>query len=113
MQRIQMQVSRKQKSFSHFFAAFLKATLNFEHFQKKDYRHTCRISEIMDSEKPGQINFEKVPFQGILWKATWKTRPNIVEICMAGPLPYLLITVNATDSQKVSVSETQNLMTVS
>ena len=32
---IQMQVSRKQKTFSQFFAAFLKSSLNFEHFQKK------------------------------------------------------------------------------
>ena len=31
-QRIQMQLSRKQKTFSHFFSAFLKFILNFEHF---------------------------------------------------------------------------------
>ena len=30
-----MQVSRKQKTFSEFFAAFLKSSFNFEHFQKK------------------------------------------------------------------------------
>ena len=35
MQPIQMQLSRKQKSFSVFFSAFLKSNLNFEHFQKK------------------------------------------------------------------------------
>ena len=29
---IQMQVSRKQKTFSQFFSAFLKSSLNFEHF---------------------------------------------------------------------------------
>ena len=34
-QPIQMQLSQKQKSFSEFFAAFLKSSLNFEHFQKK------------------------------------------------------------------------------
>ena len=34
---IQMQVSRKQKTFSQFFAAFLKSILNFEHFQKKGW----------------------------------------------------------------------------
>ena len=34
-QRIYMQVSRKQKPFSQFFAAFLKSRLNFEHFEKK------------------------------------------------------------------------------
>ena len=34
-QPIQMQVSRKQKSFSDFFPAFLKSNLNCEPFQKK------------------------------------------------------------------------------
>ena len=30
-----MQVSRKQKTFTEFFSAFLKSNLNFEHIQKK------------------------------------------------------------------------------
>ena len=34
-QPIQMQLSRKQKTFSEFFSAFLKSSLNFEHFPKK------------------------------------------------------------------------------
>ena len=38
-QPIQMQLSRKQKTFSEFFSAFLKSSLNFEHFQKKDDPH--------------------------------------------------------------------------
>ena len=32
---IQMQLSMKEKTFSEFFAAFLKSRLNFEHFEKK------------------------------------------------------------------------------
>ena len=32
---IQIQLSQKQKTVSEFFSAFLKSTLNFEHFQKK------------------------------------------------------------------------------
>ena len=35
-QPIHMQVSRKEKTFSQFFAAFLKSRLNFENFQKKE-----------------------------------------------------------------------------
>ena len=35
MQPIQILLSEKQKSFSVFFSAFLKPTLNFAHFQKK------------------------------------------------------------------------------
>ena len=38
-QPIQMQLSGKQKTFSQFFSAFLKSSLNFEHFPKKDERH--------------------------------------------------------------------------
>ena len=36
-QPIQMQLSRKQKSFSDFFSAFLKSNLNFEHLQQKEW----------------------------------------------------------------------------
>ena len=34
-QPIQILLSEKQNTFSQFFSAFLKSTLNFEHFQKK------------------------------------------------------------------------------
>ena len=37
---MQMQLSRKQKTFSQFYAPFLKFSLNFEHFQKKDDSHS-------------------------------------------------------------------------
>ena len=33
---IQMQVSRKEKTFSQFFSSFLKSNLNFEHIRKKE-----------------------------------------------------------------------------
>ena len=35
LQPIQIILSQKQKTFSEFGSAFLKSTLNFEHFQKK------------------------------------------------------------------------------
>ena len=35
MHTIQIHLSKKEKVFSKFFAAFCKAALNFEHFQKK------------------------------------------------------------------------------
>ena len=34
-QPIQILLSKKQQTFSEFFSAFLKSTLNFEHFQNK------------------------------------------------------------------------------
>ena len=48
-----MQLSRKQKTFSQFFCAFLKSSLNFEHFQKKDDSHSLGISKFTESEKQG------------------------------------------------------------
>ena len=51
-QRIQMQLFRKQKTFSNFFSAFLKSNLNFEHFKKNDDPHSLCISDVTDPEKP-------------------------------------------------------------
>ena len=48
-----MQLSQKQKTCSQFFGEFLKASLDLEHFQKKDDSHSSDISEITDSEKLG------------------------------------------------------------
>ena len=39
-QPIQILLFQKQKTFSELFSAFLKSTLNFEHFQKKDDPHS-------------------------------------------------------------------------
>ena len=48
---IQILLSLKQKFFSQFFSAFLKSTLNFEHFQKQDDPHSRCISQITVYEK--------------------------------------------------------------
>ena len=52
-QLIQVQLSRKQKTFSRFLCTFLKSTLNFGHFLKKDDSHSWGICKITDSEKQG------------------------------------------------------------
>ena len=51
-----MQLSWKENLFSAFFSAFLKSSLNFEHFQEKDDPHSWYISEIIDSEVRAEIN---------------------------------------------------------
>ena len=51
IQEIQILLSEKRKTFSPFLSAFLKSTLNFEHFQKKDDPHTRCSSQITVSEK--------------------------------------------------------------
>ena len=50
-QPIQIILSRKQKTFSEFFFAFFKSTLNFAYFQKKEGPHSRYISQITVSEK--------------------------------------------------------------
>ena len=52
-QPIQMQLSKKQKTFSEFFSAFLKSSLNFENFQTKDDSHSRGISKITEYERQG------------------------------------------------------------
>ena len=55
-QPIQIELSRKQKTFSEYFSAFLKFNLKFEHIKKKDDPHSWCISEITDTKKPAYIN---------------------------------------------------------
>ena len=45
-----MQISPKPKTFSQFFIASMKFTLNSEYFEKKDQSHSLSITEIIDCE---------------------------------------------------------------
>ena len=68
-----MHLSKQPKLFCCFFIAFLESTLNFEHFEKKFELHSLSISEIIDSERRGYLNAEKVLFLKILpeWTREW------------------------------------------
>ena len=70
MQPIQILLSQKQKTFSRFFSAFLKSTLNFEHSGKKDDPPSRCISQISVSEKRDSINVCKIPFKRSLPQKT-------------------------------------------
>ena len=48
--QFQMQISPKPKTFSGFFIASMKSTLNFEYFEKKDQSHSLSITENIDCE---------------------------------------------------------------
>ena len=48
--QVQMQISPKPKTFSEFFIASMKSTLNSEYFEKKDQSHSLSITEIIDCE---------------------------------------------------------------
>ena len=56
-QQFQTPASQKQKIFSRFFIKFLKCAWNLEHFQKKDEFSSLIISEILDAERHGYLNF--------------------------------------------------------
>ena len=45
-EQVQTQISLKPKTFSGFFIASLKSTLNLEYFEKKDESHSLSITEI-------------------------------------------------------------------
>ena len=45
-----MKISPKLKTFSQFFIASMKSTLNSEYFEKKDQSHSLSITEIIDCE---------------------------------------------------------------
>ena len=45
-----MKISLKPKTFSQFFIASMKSTLNCEYFEKKDQSHSLSITEIIDCE---------------------------------------------------------------
>ena len=48
--QVQMQMYPKSKTFSGFFIASMKSTLNSEYFEKKDQSHSLSITEIIDCE---------------------------------------------------------------
>ena len=56
LQQFQTPLSKKQKTFSEFFIAFLKYAWDLENFQKKDEYPSLIISEIFDSERRGYLN---------------------------------------------------------
>ena len=56
MQTIQIQLSRKEKTFDEFCFAFLKSILNFKHLSKTYDPHSRCISGNTGPEKYGWIN---------------------------------------------------------
>ena len=56
-QKFQKPLSRKQKTFSGLFIAFLKCAWNLDYFQNKDEYPSLIISEIIDAERRGYLNF--------------------------------------------------------
>ena len=56
MHTTQMHLSKKQKIFSQFFAAFFESALNFEHFQKKMTLIAYVFPKLKNHEKRAKTN---------------------------------------------------------
>ena len=65
-----MQIFRKLKTFSGFFIAFLKSTLNLEYFERKDQSQSLSITEIIKCETDSYLNIQKVIFHATLRQTT-------------------------------------------
>ena len=65
-QQFQTPLSQKPKTFSWFFIAFLKCAWNLEHFQKKDEYRSLIFTEIINAERRGFLNVEKVFLQNTI-----------------------------------------------
>ena len=57
-----MQTSLKLKTCSRFFNAFLKSTLNFQYFEKKDQSDSLGITKVINCETGSHLNDQKVIF---------------------------------------------------
>ena len=65
-----MQISRKLETFSQFFIAFLKSTLNSKYFEKKDQFHMLSITDISTCEKGSYLNVPKTICHTMLRQTT-------------------------------------------
>ena len=65
-----MQTSRKPKTLSRSFIAFVKSMLNFEYIEKKDQSQSLSIMEIVNCETGSYLNLQKTIFHATLRKTT-------------------------------------------
>ena len=70
LQPIQMQLSKKRKTFCKIFIGVAKFTQNFENFEKKDEPHSLCFAEIVVYERRGYLDVYKVLFQNTLRQST-------------------------------------------
>ena len=69
-QQVSRQISRKVNSFSEFFIAFVKSTLNLEYFKQKDQSQSLSITEIINCETRSYLNVQKAMFHATIRQIT-------------------------------------------
>ena len=65
-----MQTSLELKTCSRFFIAFLKSTLDFQYFEKKDHSQSLSITEILNCETVSYLNVQKAIIHATLRRKT-------------------------------------------
>ena len=78
-QPIQMQLSQKQKTFSDFLTGFLKSSLNFEHFLKKDDPHCWCICNLRTGKNLVRWMTKKSPFKRSFEKQHGKSAQTLLK----------------------------------
>ena len=69
-QQVQTQISLKLKTFSGFFIALMKSTLNLEYFETKDQSHSLSITEINNCKTSSYLSVYKAIFHATLRQPT-------------------------------------------
>ena len=67
---MQLELSKKPKSFFRTFLPFLKFPSNFENFEKKDEPHSLCSSKIRDCEKHALLNVSTTLFENTIRQST-------------------------------------------
>ena len=65
-QQVQTQISLKPKTFSGFFIALIKSTLNLEYFEKEDQSHSLSDTEINNCKTSSYLSVYKAIFHATL-----------------------------------------------
>ena len=65
-----MQTSLELKTCSQFLISFLKSTLKFEYFERKNQSHSLSITEINKCETGSYLNVQKAIFHATLRQTT-------------------------------------------
>ena len=61
-QQVETLLSEQAKKFSEIFIAILESIENFGHFETKDTIHSLNILDVIDLEKRGYLNAQKLLF---------------------------------------------------
>ena len=108
---IQMELSQKQKTFSEFFAAFLKSYWNFERFEEKKMSFIAFVFSKLQTLKTWLDKCLKSPVLEDLFASNMVNVPEEISKCITSPLSCSLITAKFIELEKVSLIDIKNLRT--